>query len=108
MFAAEFESADPGGRRRSVRAPIALDARLGKAARTLCKVVDVSIHGARLQTYSALKRGETIWLTLPQVGTVAADVMWADDFTGGCQFHKPLDEETFARLVDAHGDGPTS
>ncbi|TPG14266.1 PilZ domain-containing protein [Sphingomonas oligophenolica] len=103
MFAAEFESAKTDSRRRAPRAPVSLDARLGKAGRTLCKVVDISIHGAKLQTYSALKRGETIWLTLPEVGSIAADVMWADDFIGGCQFRKPIDADVFALLVEAQG-----
>ena len=98
MFAAEYEPAELG-RRRSVRAPVSLDARIGKAARALCKVVDVSVHGARLQTYSALTRGGTIWLTLPGIGQRAADVIWADDFTAGCQFHHPLDEQAFDTLV---------
>lgn len=76
MFAAEFEPADSDGRRRSARAAVSLDAGLGGHGqrRTLCKVIDVSIHGARLQTYSALRKGSTIWLTLPQIGQVAADV----------------------------------
>ncbi|AXJ96401.1 MULTISPECIES: PilZ domain-containing protein [unclassified Sphingomonas] len=99
MFAAEYEDAESNGRRRSPRAPVSLDAQIGKAARTLCRVVDISIHGARLQTYSALKRGSVIWLTLPEAGSIAADVMWADDFVAGCQFQKPLDPEVFDRLV---------
>lgn len=99
MFAAEYEDAEFNGRRRSPRAPVSLDAHIGKAARTLCKVVDISIHGARLQTYSALKKGATIWLTLPEGGSVAADVMWADDFVAGCQFHKPLEMDVFDRLL---------
>ncbi len=98
MFAAEFKPAQLG-RRRSVRAPVSLDARIGKTARALCKLVDVSVHGARLQTYSALTRGGTIWLTLPGVGQRAADVMWADDFTAGCQFHQPLDEDSVEALI---------
>ena len=102
MFAAEFEPADTQGRRRSPRAPVSFDARLGQGGlgRTLCKVVDLSIHGARLSTYSGLRRGTTIWLTLPEVGPVAADVMWADDFTAGCQFQTPLDEEAFEKLAE--------
>lgn len=99
MFAAEYEDAESNGWRRSPRAPVSLDAQIGKAARTLCRVVDISIHGARLQTYSALKRGSVIWLTLPEAGSIAADVMWADDFVAGCQFQKPLDPEVFDRLV---------
>ncbi|WP_235527975.1 PilZ domain-containing protein [Sphingomonas sp. Leaf38] len=99
MFAAEFEPAESSSRRRSPRAPVSLDVRIGKAGRTLCKVVDLSVHGARLQTYSALKRGTSIWLTLPQIGQVVAEIMWADDFTAGCQFRTPLPIEAFEALV---------
>ena len=101
MFAAEFEPAPSNGRRRSPRAPISLDARigLGGLGRALCKVVDVSIHGARWQTYTALKKGSTIWLTLPGAGQVAADVMWADDYTAGCQFHSPLEPALLDTLL---------
>src|SRR3546814_20339855 len=66
MLAAEIEPADAPGRRRSARAAVALDARIdrGGLGRALCRVVDLSVHGARLETYSALRRGATIWLTL--------------------------------------------
>ena len=57
MFAADFEPAERTSRRGSPRAPVALDVSIGKTRRTLCRVVDISINGARLQTYSALKRG---------------------------------------------------
>ncbi len=100
MFAAEFEPADTNGRRRSPRAPVSLDARIGKAGRTLCKVVDISIHGARLQTYSALTKDSTIWLTLPGVDPIAAEVKWADDYVAGCQFTTPLELDVFDRLVE--------
>ena len=100
MFAAEFEPAETNGRRRSVRAPVSFDARFGQGGlgRALCRVVDISLHGARIQTYSALRKGTTIWLTMPEVGPVAADVMWADDYTAGCQFQKPIAKDAFAKL----------
>ena len=72
-------------------------------ARTLCKVLDVSLHGCRLQTYSGLRRGTTIWLNLPGIGPVAADVKWADDFTAGCEFRSALDADAFDGLVARHG-----
>ncbi|WBH16588.1 PilZ domain-containing protein [Sphingomonas radiodurans] len=101
MFAAEFEPAETNGRRRSPRAPVSFDASMGQGGlgRTLCKVIDISIHGARIQTYSAMRRGSTIWLNLPGIGPVAADVRWADDYTAGCQFQKPLDQDAFERLA---------
>ena len=99
MFAAEFEAVEAGTRRRSPRAPVSLDARIGKSGRTLCKVIDVSRHGVRLAIFSALQRGSTIWLMLPEIGHVAVDVRWSDDFSAGCQFHDPLRPEVLERLL---------
>ena len=99
MFAADFEPAERTSRRGSPRAPVALDVSIGKTRRTLCRVVDISINGARLQTYSALNRGTSIWLNLPHVGQIVADVMWADDFTAGCKFHTPLSIAAFDALI---------
>ena len=100
MFNAEFEPAQALGRRRAPRAPVSLDAKVGRGGldRALCKVTDLSVHGARLQTYSAMKRGSVIWLTLPRIGHVAATVRWADDFEAGCEFLTPLDTTAFAEL----------
>lgn len=102
MFAAEFEPAVIDNRRRSPRAPVSLDAKLGRGGleRALCKVVDLSIHGARVQSYTAMKQGGTIWLTLPGMAPVAAKVMWADDYVAGCQFSTPLTAEQLAVLVN--------
>lgn len=101
MFAAEYESAETNGRRRSPRAPVSFDAPVGDdgLCRTLCKILDISAEGARIQTHSMLRRGGTIRLTLPVVGVVAADVMWADDFTAGCRFHKPLSDKLLQALL---------
>ncbi|MES2753628.1 MAG: PilZ domain-containing protein [Pseudomonadota bacterium] len=101
MIAAEIEPAEAGGRRRSPRAPVSFDAGLGRGGldRALCKVVDLSMHGVRLQTYSALRQGTLIWLTLPKVGSRAVRVMRADDFTAGCEFLEPLPQVDFDTLV---------
>ncbi len=102
MFAAEFEPALVNGRRRSPRAPVSLDARVGRGGldRALCRVVDLSMHGARLQTYSPMKSGSMIWLTLPVIGPVAATIVWSDDFVAGCQFQTPLDREAYDALLE--------
>ena len=115
MFAAEFEPAPARSyraahRRRDARVPVALPAPTpteaetgpGGLARALCKVIDVSIHGCKLQTYSALRRGAAIWLNLPGLGRVAADVVWADDFAAGCQFRAPLEKLAVDALSARH------
>jgi hypothetical protein len=100
-FAAEFEPAIGLGRRRSMRAPVSLDARIGRGGldRTLCRVVDLSVHGAKLQTYSALRTGTSIWLALPNVGHHVAKVVWANDFEAGLEFIDPLSDEAFETLT---------
>lgn len=101
MIAAEIEPATLDGRRRSPRAPVSIDADLGRGGldRALCKVVDLSIHGVRLQTYSALRHGALVWLTLPSVGMRAVKVMHANDFTAGCEFLEPLLKHEFDALI---------
>jgi hypothetical protein len=100
-FAAEFEPAESLGRRRTPRSPVSLDARVGRGGldRALCRVTDLSINGARLQTYSELRPAAMMWLTLPGVGHCAARVVWAHDFEAGVEFHTPLRPEEFDILT---------
>lgn len=99
-FTAEFEPAVLG-RRRAPRAPVSLDAKVGRGGldRALCKVVDLSTHGARIETYSAVRRDSMIWLTLPHVGHWAARVVWASDFEAGLEFQIPLSDPEFEQLT---------
>ncbi|PZQ60710.1 MAG: PilZ domain-containing protein [Sphingomonas taxi] len=104
MFAAEYAPAIRPFRR-SRRATLALDAPVEQngMARTLCKVVDLSLHGCRLLTFSSVDRNQPIWLNLPGLGMVAAVIVWADDLVAGCQFHAPLSPQSFDALVERHG-----
>jgi hypothetical protein len=90
-----------GGRRPSPRAPVSLDARIGRGSidRTLCMVSDRSRHGARIQTRSALRRNALIWLTLPGLRQRAIRTLRADDFEAGCQFEEPLSQQQFGGLT---------
>lgn len=101
-FAAEFEPAVLMGARRSMRAPVSLDARIGRGGldRALCRVVDLSRHGARIQTYSAVRQGSSIWLALPKAGHHAARVIWANDFEAGLEFMIPLADDVFEMLTE--------
>jgi hypothetical protein len=89
-------------KRGAARSAIGLDAELDGLRRTLCRVSDISVSGARLRTYSALKVGSVIWFTLPLVGRVSATVKWADENNSGCQFAEPLEPSMIeALLVEA-------
>lgn len=99
-FTAEFEPAVLG-RRRAPRAPVSLDAKVGRGGldRALCKVVDLSTHGAKIETYSEIRRDSVIWLTLPHVGHWAARVVWSNDFEAGLEFQIPLSDDEFEALI---------
>lgn len=98
MFSADFETAKTN-KRGAARSALGLNAEIYGARRTLCRVSDISLSGARLRTYSGLKVGSVIWLTLPVVGRVSATVKWADEYNSGCQFAKPLSSETLDSLL---------
>lgn len=108
MFAAQYEPAERERRRRGSRAPAGVVARVEPGdeqvlgPKTLCRVADITVHGCKLETYTALSRGAAIWLTLPGGGTVAADVIWADDFNAGCVFLDPLRQALVDRLAKLH------
>lgn len=105
MFSADFEAAK-AGKRRDRRTPVALNVEIRHLGRALCKVVDISVHGARLITYSGLNVGTTIRLRLPLIGEVEAVVKWADDFNAGCQFTKPLPADALQYLLEQTAGTP--
>ncbi|MES3100050.1 PilZ domain-containing protein [Sphingomonas faeni] len=98
MFSADYETARVS-KRGAPRSLLGLDAELDGARRTLCRVSDISLTGARLSTYSALTAGSVIWLTLPLVGRISATVMWAGEYSSGCKFAEPLSVEIFEALL---------
>ncbi len=102
LFAAEFEPAQAIDLRRSTRASMSLNARIESDGlqRTLCRVADISVHGALLNTYSPLTMGSIILLRLPIIGQNAATVVWSNDFEAGIHFLKPLGQDDFENLID--------
>lgn len=98
MFSAEIKP-EPGNKRAAKRQPIAMDAEVAGSRPTLCKVVDISRSGLRLQTYSRLQLGAHISIRLPVAGRVLATVRWADDFSAGCEFDCPLRDDVLRALL---------
>ena len=92
MLAAEIEPAFAAGRRRNARESASPDAGADRDGleRALCRLAALSMHGARLQTYSRLTQAATMWLTLPRLGVRAVTIIWSSDFLAGCQFAEAL------------------
>jgi hypothetical protein len=92
-------------KRRSPRSPVDMPAHFtsGESWRSVCKVGDISCHGARLETYSALPQGAIIWIQLPAHPARRAEVVWSNDFTAACKFDDPLDAASVMAIVRRYG-----
>jgi hypothetical protein len=90
-------------RRRVPRAAVSIEAELDRTEThgTLCRIVDLSLHGARLQTFDELRIGHAFRLTLSGDIERSARIVWFRDFEAGCQFETPLTEPELAALTAA-------
>ena len=52
---------------------------------------DLSPHGARLDKADALRRGETILVTVGSLAAIGATVMWVADGAAGLKFFEAID-----------------
>lgn len=71
--------------------------------RVLCRVVDISCHGARLLNYVGLERGAIVRLSMPGLAARKAEIVWSDDYSAACKFDKPLSERDVAELAIRFG-----
>lgn len=104
MFAAEIRPLPNKRLRRDARrwrrSAVVVPGRIDDVgARSLCRVADLSITGARLLTLAPLAPGATIMVTLPGQKPRAATVMWSDDHVAGCEFAEPLSPHLLDLLV---------
>ena len=91
MFSSEVTVLE-SARRREERLPASLRSRYGAGApeRALCRILDVTRNGARLEVFCDLPRNTAITLRLPSSDIVRARVTWSKDFEAGCRFQEPL------------------
>jgi hypothetical protein len=68
-------------------------------ARSLCRVADLSITGARLQTHASLTPGTSVMVTLPGQKPLPATIIWSDGYVAGCHFAEPLSQDVLGLLV---------
>jgi DNA-binding XRE family transcriptional regulator len=75
----------------------------GEPARVL--IHNISTTGLLIESAAILAEGERIELTLPEVGTVSAHIVWMSESFYGCRFETPLPTsalgtlELYARVI---------
>lgn len=104
MFAAEIRLVPNKGilhdARRQDRSAVVVPGRINDVgARSLCRVADLSITGARLLTHTTLAQGASVVVTLPGQTPRDATIVWSDGHVAGCKFAEPLSEELLGVLV---------
>lgn len=104
MFSAEIV-VKTAENRRSARTNVDLSARFTTEGswRSICKIADLSRHGARLTTFSELPRGTVLWLNLAGQPAHKAEIVWSDEYNAACQFYQPLTEHAVVALVGRSG-----
>jgi hypothetical protein len=95
-------STDPGveGRQAS-RAEVALGAGLRQrgASGVTIQIMDLSTHGFRAATHLELDRGTDLWLKLPGLESLHAQVVWMRGHLLGAQFVRPLHPAVLDMIV---------
>jgi hypothetical protein len=63
------------------------------------EIMDLSTHGFRASTHLDLQKGSDVWLKLPGLEALHAQVAWTDGYLVGCQFLKPLHPAVLQMMV---------
>lgn len=101
MFSSEVQVRDNACRRALPRSVSAFDTHMRRTAaapRSPCRIIDISVGGARLRLYQDLAPDTSIRISLPGKGLVDAHIVWADGREAGCRFDRPLDPAIVAVL----------
>lgn len=94
------------GSRKESRTPIAGTVRVREPGLRGNKVQisDLSRSGCRLELFSRVKLHDQIWVQLPGLEAIEADVCWCKNFTAGVQFRRPLHPAVYQHLLRALSD----
>lgn len=93
---------EPGADLRQVdRHPLQIGVALRKQGEGAIQVslTDISTHGFRVEARDALRPGRNVWLKLPGIESLFAQVVWSDGERIGCQFAAPLHPGVVDRLL---------
>lgn len=87
-------------RRQAERKPLSavVQCRRGITRETV-EVLDISESGARIRTLSPLREGSVIWLRLPQLEAIQANIVWTRQFESGCEFVRALHPAVFETIA---------
>ena len=86
--------------RTKLQIPSQLRASGGRAFQTI--VHDLSISGFSASSINRMHVGQICWLTLPNMGSLQAEVIWWENCTVGCAFDTLLSPIVHESLLNQH------
>ncbi len=88
--------------RRTARLPFdaEIDLRRSRGMKYQVTVRDFSPEGCSINLVDRVELDEIIWIKLPGLESLEADVCWTRDFVAGVQFRTPLHPSVFAMLLE--------
>lgn len=94
-------SASGDEHRRAPRQPVRMPARMTNHAAwgAVCRVIDLSPLGARIETHAPIEPGRAVLITLPGAPPIEAAIAWAEGEQAGCYFAEPLSTATLESLI---------
>jgi len=83
--------------RRAERVPLRADIDFRRAGdhRYRVNILDLSPEGCRMELPVNVSPGDTIWISLPGLESIQADVCWVKEWMVGVEFSRPLYPSVF-------------
>lgn len=88
--------------RRAERVPLRADVDFRRAGdhRYRVNILDFSPEGCRMELPVVVAPGDTIWISLPGLESVQAEICWVKEWTVGVEFTRPLYPSVFELVHD--------
>lgn len=67
--------------------------------KVVVNLMDLSTAGFRIETFGGINVGIPVWITLPGLSSIEAQVVWARGDQVGCEFHTPLHPSVLEAVV---------
>jgi hypothetical protein len=83
--------------RRTERVQLRADVDFRRAGdhRYRVNILDFSPEGCRMELPVKVSSGDTIWISLPGIESIQAEVCWVKEWTVGVEFSRPLYPSVF-------------
>lgn len=87
--------------RAAKRLPVQMIAEFGESGipKARANVFDLSAEGFRIATFRGVSNGAKVWLHLPGLEPLRAEVMWIRKGFAGCKFARPLHPAVLDMIV---------